>query len=248
LGLGVLIAGAARLGMKTRRRRRSLRRMVGYDVLLGRLSHGNSWQVDLRWPSYFEATSPTLSESSSSTESPDSERSSMSLLPLSYDTRSNTRSNSPALSDISGVSSMTNSVEDLSRSHLHPTLDTKGHVRSRANASQSNNSSLRPNSHRRRRPAPILFFVPTVYSPSSDVEDQTDYESRPTSPAPPAYEAPSYGHSSASGIPYAHPEDVGLPSSINRVNSYNPASSTHRRNRGGSYPNSTTEKQNLRPP
>lgn len=247
LGLGVLIVGAARLGTKTRRRRRTLRRMVGYDVLLARWSHGNSWQVDLRWPSYFEASSPTLSDVSSA-GSPDSERSSMSLLPLSYDTRSNTRSNSPALSDVSGVSSMTNSVEDLSRSHNHPSADTKTHVRTRVSASHPNNTLLRPNSHRRRRPAPILFFVPTVYSPSSDMDDQTDSESRPASPAPPAYEASSYGHSSASGLSYTQPEDVGLPSSINRTGPYNPASSSHRRNRGGSYPSSSIEKQNLRPP
>ncbi|KAH7929413.1 glycosyltransferase family 32 protein [Leucogyrophana mollusca] len=170
IGLMALIYGVYRLGMPSKQRKYSLRRIGGYDVLLPRWSQRNGrWHIDMRWsflPASATSTQPP-SPMNSAPQSPLEEH--MSLLPLPFDVRPG----SPAPSDVSS------SIDVFpSSSTYRPSstiLDAARRVRDRAAAymtisREPPTPARTPSRSRRQRSRGVMFFLPAIFTQNQGME------------------------------------------------------------------------------
>lgn len=181
LGLAVLVLGLTRLALQNRKRKYSLRRIGGYDVMLPRWSQRNGrWHIDLGWLSL--PAHGTSSQPSSPTGGTPTDEENISLMPF------DARPPSPTSSD---MSASTDGFSNGQGSSAHPLFDAVRRARSRF-ASLTGPQEREPvpqtpsRPRRQRNSRGVLFFLPAFFTQSQDID--TSYRS--STPIPHIQAAP----------------------------------------------------------
>ncbi|KDQ64610.1 glycosyltransferase family 32 protein [Jaapia argillacea MUCL 33604] len=162
VGLVILIGGLVKLAFfGDKKRKYGLRRISGYEVVLPRWQQREGrWHLDLGW---FTGTA-THPSSPISLPSPTSEDEEV-LLPLPF----GARPSSPSLSEASNVTeSYPNGAH--SNSVLGSVMRAGSRIVSAITGSPDDAARMRARSQRSRRRRGVLYFLPTLFPSSQDIE------------------------------------------------------------------------------